>query len=221
LKVSVYDVDLFNTHQSTIDSLHDAGHKVVCYYSAGTYEPDRPDSNEFPPSVLGNPVIGWPGEKWLDIRQLDILGPIMLNRTILAQSKKCDGLEPDNVDGYSNPSGFPLTYQDQITYNTFIANVSHAYDLGVALKNDVDQIKDLVDLFDYSVNEQCHQYNECDKLKPFLDQNKAVFQCEYYEDGSTPEKICPESNQQGLSTILKTLNLRAVPLYECLTEYDS
>ena len=152
----------------------------MCYYSAGTYEPDRPDSNEFPESVLGNPVIGWPGEKWLDIRQLDVLGPIMVNRTIIAQSKQCDGLEPDNVDGYANPTGFPLTYQDQISCNsvppsliarinltidnTFIANISHAYQLGVALKNDVEQIPDLVDLFDFTVNEQCHQYNEASCL---------------------------------------------------------
>jgi hypothetical protein len=88
--------------------------EVICYYSAGTWEPGRPDSGDFPPSVLGNPVIGWPDEKWLDIRQIDILGPIMTNRTILAKSKQCDGMEPDNVDGYSNPTGFPLTYQDQI-----------------------------------------------------------------------------------------------------------
>uniref|UniRef100_A0A7S4M5S8 Glycoside-hydrolase family GH114 TIM-barrel domain-containing protein n=2 Tax=Vannella robusta TaxID=1487602 RepID=A0A7S4M5S8_9EUKA len=143
----------------------------------------------------------------------------MVNRTIIAQSKQCDGLEPDNVDGYANPTGFPLTYQDQISYNTFIANISHAYQLGVALKNDVEQIPDLVDLVDFTVNEQCHQYNECEALQPFIKQNKAVFQCEYFEDGSTPDTVCPESNKQGLSTIIKTLDLRAIPLYECLTEY--
>eukprot|EP00324_Dicrateria_rotunda_P001023 CAMPEP_0206168946 /NCGR_PEP_ID=MMETSP1474-20131121/34007_1 /ASSEMBLY_ACC=CAM_ASM_001110 /TAXON_ID=97495 /ORGANISM="Imantonia sp., Strain RCC918" /LENGTH=211 /DNA_ID=CAMNT_0053574635 /DNA_START=8 /DNA_END=641 /DNA_ORIENTATION=+ len=197
--VSVYDVDLFNTHESTIETLHQLGHKVVCYYSAGTYEPDRPDSDEFPPSVIGNPVIGWPGEKWLDIRQIDILGPIMTNRTILAKTKNCDGLEPDNVDGFQNPTGFPLTYTDQITYNKFIANISHTYELGVALKNDVDQIYDLVNYFDFSVNEQCHEYDECDKLEPFIKQNKAVFQCEYYEDGLNPDRVCPNANQQGLS----------------------
>jgi len=159
----------------------------------------------------------------------------MVNRTIIAQSKQCDGLEPDNVDGYANPTGFPLTYQDQISCNsvppsliarinltidnTFIANISHAYQLGVALKNDVEQIPDLVDLVDFTVNEQCHQYNECEALQPFIKQNKAVFQCEYFEDGSTPDTVCPESNKQGLSTIIKTLDLRAIPLYECLTEY--
>lgn len=44
----------------------------------------------------------------------------MTNRTILAKTKNCDGLEPDNVDGFQNPTGFPLTYTDQITCtNTF------------------------------------------------------------------------------------------------------
>lgn len=39
--------------------------KVICYYSYA-WEPYRPDANDFPPSVLGYPVIGWPEEGWLD-----------------------------------------------------------------------------------------------------------------------------------------------------------
>src|ERR1700753_860145 len=39
----IWDLDLFNTDQSTIDSLHENGDKVICYYSAGTSEQGRPD----------------------------------------------------------------------------------------------------------------------------------------------------------------------------------
>lgn len=110
------------------------------------------------------------GEWWLDIRRLDILGPIMSNRLDLAKTKGCDGVEPDNVDVYTqvNSGGFKITYQDQLVYNRWLANEAHARNLSIGLKNDLDQIKDLVSYFDFAVNEQCWEYNECDTLQPFI-----------------------------------------------------
>jgi hypothetical protein len=64
--VSVYDIDLFDNSAQTIDALHSAGKKVICYFSAGSYEDWRPDANAFPDSVLGNDVSGWPGERWVN-----------------------------------------------------------------------------------------------------------------------------------------------------------
>ena len=46
--VAMYDIDLFDAPQATIDSLHASGHKVICYLSAGTYENWRPDASSFP-----------------------------------------------------------------------------------------------------------------------------------------------------------------------------
>lgn len=109
-----------------------------------------------------------PGERWLDIRRIDLLGPIMGARMDLAKTKGCDGLEPDNVDAYENDSGFKLTDSNQIAYNTWLAQQAHSRDLSVGLKNDVDQVKELVDHFDWTLNEQCWQYNECDTLEPFI-----------------------------------------------------
>ena len=109
---------------------------AICYFSAGSFENWRPDAAAFPASVKGSSN-GWPGENWLDIRQWSVLGPIMGARMDLAVSKGCDGVEPDNMDGYSNSTGFPLTAADQITYNTNIANLAHSKGLSVGLKNDV------------------------------------------------------------------------------------
>jgi hypothetical protein len=67
-----------------------------------------------------------------------------------------------------NGGGFKITYQEQITYNTWLAREAHARNLSIALKNDVDQVNDLVSHFDFSVNEQCYYYNECDTLLPFI-----------------------------------------------------
>ena len=108
IDVAMYDIDLFDTPQSVIDRLHQDGRVVICYFSAGSYEEWRPDEAEFPSTVLGNPLDDWPGENWLDIRQIDTLSPIMGARLDLAVQKKCDGVKAVNVDGYSKDNGFGL-----------------------------------------------------------------------------------------------------------------
>ena len=116
LNVQMYDIDLFDNPAATVAALHAQGTRVVCYIDAGTWENWRPDASSFPSSVMGKSN-GWPGEKWLDIRQISVLGPIMQARVALCAQKGFDGVEFDNVDGYTNPTGFPLTAQDQLNYN--------------------------------------------------------------------------------------------------------
>ncbi len=119
--VVMYDIDLFDTPPAVIDELHAAGRIVICYFSAGSHEDWRPDSADFPAAVLGEPLDDWPGERWLDIAQLERLQPIMQARLELAVAKGCDGVEPDNVDGYTQASGFRITYADQLAYNRWLA----------------------------------------------------------------------------------------------------
>ena len=84
--VDLYDVDAFNVKASLVSRLHADGRKVVCYFSAGSWENWRPDKHDFPASVLGRSN-GWPGEKWLDIRRIGVLGPMMKARLDLCASK--------------------------------------------------------------------------------------------------------------------------------------
>jgi hypothetical protein len=204
LDVQMYDVDLFDTPDKIIDQLHSLGRRVVCYFSAGSWEDWRSDADQFPEEVLGNDLSGWPGEKWLDIRRLDVLGPIMAARLDTAEQKGCDGVDPDNVDGFVNDSGFPLTSDDQLTYNFWIAKQAHDRGLAVGLKNDLDQIVTLVTYFDWVLNEQCFQYNECDMLLPFVQMGKPVFGIEYQGD---PADFCPQVNAQNYDFLKKHLNL--------------
>jgi len=205
--VAMYDIDLFEAPQATIDALHTAGRKVVCYFSAGSWEPWRPDAGNFPQEVLGNPLDPPFGDElWLDIRRIDLLGPIMGARLDLAVTKGCDGVEPDNVDGYSNDTGFPLTAQDQLTYNRWLAAAAHARGLSVGLKNDLDQIGALVDGFDWALDEQCWEYSECGLLGPFVARGRAVFGVEYVGD---PALFCPPLNALGYSWLKKQILLGA------------
>lgn len=206
---SVYDIDLDN-EPSTIAVLHAQGKKVICYFSAGSYEDFRDDAGQFPENVLGEPLDDYPNERWLDIRSADVLA-LMAARMDQAAGKGCDGIEPDNVAGYENDSGFDLTAADQLLYNIRIANAAHERNLAVALKNDLDQVAALVAYFDFAVNEQCHEYDECDALQPFLDAGKAVFNAEYddvYVDNAAARAdLCQASASQRLSTLILQVGL--------------
>lgn len=203
--VQMYDIDLFDTPMSTIDSLRTQGRVVICYFSAGSWEDWRPDAVAFPAVVKGSSN-GWPGEKWLDIRNMAALSPLMQARLDLAVDKGCDGVEPDNIDGYSNNTGFPLSYNDQLTYNRWLANQAHARGLSIGLKNDLEQVADLEPHFDWALNEQCFEYNECDLLLPFVQAGKAVFGVEY--SGNTTS-FCPAANSMDFDWLKKNLDLDA------------
>jgi hypothetical protein len=97
--VSIFDVDLFDTPTSTIEQFHKAGKKVLCYFSAGSYEDWRSDAKEFKNRDLGKTLDGWAGEKWLKLDSIDVRD-IMKRRIKMAKEKSCDGIDPDNVDGY-------------------------------------------------------------------------------------------------------------------------
>ena len=80
----MYDVDLFMVSEEVIQELHEQGRIVICYFSAGSWENWRDDAADFPETILGKPLEDWPDERWLDIRQIDVLGPIMETRLDLA-----------------------------------------------------------------------------------------------------------------------------------------
>jgi hypothetical protein len=200
----MYDIDLFENDVTVISSLHAKGRKVICYFSAGSWEEWRPDATSFPSNVIGADLDAWPGEKWLDIGNLAVLGPIMTERLDLAVQKGCDGVEPDNVDGYSNKTGFPLTASNQIDYNRFIAAESHKRGLSVGLKNDLDQVNTLLPDFDWALNEQCFEFDEYDMLVPFAKAGKAVFNVEY---NLPTEEFCPQANDMNFNSLKKNLDL--------------
>ncbi len=206
VNAQMYDIDLFENDASVVAALHAAGRKAVCYVSVGTFEPYRPDAAKFPAAVKGKALGDFPDETWLDIRRWDVLGPIFEARFDMCKAKGFDGIEPDNVDGYSNNSGFPLTYNDQITFNRRIAELAHARGLSVGLKNDLDQVGDLIGNFDWALNEQCFQFKECASLSPFITAGKAVFNVEYQKK---PETFCVQANSMNFNSLYKNINLDA------------
>jgi hypothetical protein len=212
--VQMYDVDGFDNTAAQVASLHKAGIKAVCYISAGTYENWRPDASQFPKALLGKSN-GWPGEQWLDIRDAQksgsVLRKIMDARLDMCHSKGFDMVELDNVDGYTNSTGFPLTAADQLYFNATLANDAHTRGLSVLQKNDNAQIPQLLPYFDGALNEQCNQYSECTTAQngnygydQYVAAGKPVFQAEYYLKTS---KFCPADNANNFNGVRFDINL--------------
>ena len=199
----VYDVDLFTTTAAQVRELHSAGRRAVCYLDAGSWEPGRPDSSAFAPAALGTPLAGFPDERWLHIRRGDVFR-VLAHRTDLCRTKGFDAVEFDNVDGYANSTGFPLTAADQLRFNRALATMAHERGLAAALKNDLEQVTALATVFDFSVDEQCARHHECAQLTPFVAAGKPVLHVEY---DLAPALFCPVTRPLDFSSLAKNLSL--------------
>jgi hypothetical protein len=210
--VAAYDIDGFENSAAEVMALHGQGKRVICYIDVGTAEEWRPDYSEFPKSVLGRSN-GWPGERWLDIRQLSVLEPIMAARFQMCREKGFDAVEPDNIEGYANKTGFPLTAAEQLTYNEWVADEVHSLGMAVLQKNDSEQTPELMPYFDGALSEQCNQYKECASFEPYLAAGEPVLDAEYPPEdqevlrcrrsrGDHGRALRPRAQRQALRTLL-------------------
>lgn len=215
-RISVWGIDLVDNNATSISTMKNKGANIICYFSAGSYEDWRPDESLFKPQDLGNDLDGWPGEKWLDIRSKNVRD-IMIARLNLAVEKGCNGVDPDNVDGYDNDNGLDLQEADSIDYITFLANEAHKRNLTISLKNAGTVAPMVLTCIDFSVNEQCLVYHECATYAIFIDNKKPVFHVEYPKgddvnnndpvSDTVKNSICKDSTSTGFSTIIKNINL--------------
>ncbi|MGA2759385.1 MAG: endo alpha-1,4 polygalactosaminidase [Candidatus Cybelea sp.] len=210
VNAQIYDLDMFDTKASVVSELHGMNRKVMCYISVGTWENWRPDAKEFPKSVLGHKDGHWKGERWLDIRQTSVLEPIMAARLALCKKKGFDGVDPDNLDGYENKTGFKISYAQQLTYDTWVAREAHKLGLTADEKGDNDQVSDLSKVFDYAVTEQCWVQHWCNEFSVYTARNALVVDVEYGVPPATfTSKTCADTAKYAENAILKHLSLNA------------
>jgi hypothetical protein len=213
IDAAVYEVDGFETPRRTVRALHRRGRKAICYLDVGAWESYRPDAAAFPGAALGKTYSGYPDERWLDVRKLAALGPILRKRFDICRRKGFDAVEPDNLAGYENETGFPLTAGDQLRFNRWVAREVHRRGMAVALKNDPAQVRDLVGQFDFAVVEEGFGYDECELYTPFVEVGKAVFAAEYEQP---PSGFCAEAIELRFSAIRKSYDLFARPWLPCV-----
>ena len=215
--VKVYDLDLYDVDAATVSALHAKGIQVICYVSVGSYEDWRPDAADFPPAILGKDYPDWPGERFLDIRALDKLGPIMEKRLDLCAAKGFDGVEPDNMDvfeGGSAGTGFPLTEKDGLSYAKWLTEQAHARGLSIGQKNTSELATQLASVMDWALTEDCFDGNWCSDMQPYIARGKAVLMSEYTDTGVNFGNACKWAKAQQFSAILKDRDLSA-PVQFC------
>ena len=203
---STYIVDLHDTPANAIEALHTAGRKVVCYISAGAWEEWRPDADSFPVGVLGENLQGSKTERWLDIRQLDTLEPILSARVAECADKGFDGVSFDNVDGYGNDSGFDLSRSDQLAFNQMLGGLAHEHGLVAGVTNAAELAQALEPDFDFALSTGCYQFDECDLFRAFTEADKPVFVIEFELDF---DDVCQRAEVDGFTAQVKDYDLKA------------
>lgn len=219
---TVFDIDLFDLDGVTpntkaVEAIHERGAHAICYIDAGSIETYRPDYPKFVAfdrrcdgCLIGNPFSKiFSDENWANINDDQGQRGFMLkmNEARVAKCERAgfDGVEFDVVEAYNSgasTTGWRITAATQLTYNKALARIAHEHGLSAALKNDLGQIPELLAHFDYAVNEQCFQYDECDNLRMFVEAGKPVFQVEYK---TSLEDFCPKANSAtyGFNSISK------------------
>ena len=121
-----------------VDAIHARGGHAICYVSAGSWENWRGDATlpgigqRQDQRLAGRALAGHPPDRHPGADHGAAGGGLRRNHSTRRRV--------DNVDGYTNDTGFPLTARDQLAYNVRLANLAHAHGLSVALKNDLEQL---------------------------------------------------------------------------------
>ena len=210
--VQVSDFDGFETSAATVARFHARGERLICYIDVGSWENFRPDAGRFPKAVLGKSN-GWPGERWLDVRRLPVLEPILSARFRMCVRKGFDAVEPDNIDGFENDTGFRISAAAQLRFDEWIATEVHSLHMAVLEKNDPEQAAKLEPYFDGVLDEQCNQYSECASFEPYLRAGKPVLNAEY--KSSLYPRFCAGDRRLGIMGALYDLALDGKKFKPC------
>jgi hypothetical protein len=208
VQVPFYVIDAVGNPASTIAAIHKRGEHAYCYVDIGSWEDTRSDAAKFPASVLGDRYVGWPHERWLDIRQMGILAPIMIARMEVCVQKDFDGVEFDNVEDYDNPTGFSITPEEAAYYTASMANKAHAMGLSTSWENAPTIIPALEPYMEALLFESCYNYQFCQKSAPMVQAGKWVGGVEYKADFKDM-RFCPTYATDQMVGAFKELALKS------------
>lgn len=219
-----YEIDLDDTSRSNrsdshtgrvynpiVEELRQRGIKPIAYMNGGAWQPGQSDSGDLPNAFKGNALAGWPGERWVDIRNIDApgnkLADILKSRMDKAKAMGFAGIDVDNTDGWDNSTGKGVTYSDGIKFNKWLAEQAHSRGLAIFLKNNGKQASELEPYFDGAVVEHALRPGSGDppahSYQVFTRRGKAVFDIEYSEPNTQSRKIASEYGYTVLRENLK------------------
>ncbi|WP_020410399.1 endo alpha-1,4 polygalactosaminidase [Hahella ganghwensis] len=218
LPFDVYDVSLYDVSESYLKKLKSQGVYLICYFSLGTSEEYNPDRAKFQKGDLGAEMDGHPTERWVNPESGNVR-QIMLGRLDYARKMGCDAVEPDNLNYQDKDTGFDISPSQQLAFLVWFSQEAHKRGLAVGLKNNLDQAEVLQPYFDFAINEQCFEYDECDVLEVFSKAGKAIFNAEYLlefrENNAERDKLCKQALDMNMRTLVLNEELDGSYFYSC------
>lgn len=211
--VGAYSLDPVDHSRADITGLNDRGVKTICYTSVGTIEDWRDDRVAFPDAVVGRPYYEGADERFLDIRQIDVLVPLMAARFQRCKDMGFVAIEPDNQDIYQNNPGMQISEADTVAYLTALADVAHEMDLEFGQKNVPDLTDRLIGKMDFIIAEGCYLYDWCDGITAYGDAGKPIYAAEILDAGVIPAEACQHGAARDIRFIFKDENLSAALQY--------
>ena len=182
-----------DARSTIVSQLHAANKYAVCYIEAGAQQAE-PDQSHFAAADYTNgsnaqttEMQGWPGEYWYDTLGFAGWTPShqtysggaadqavaaniaagMAQRIAGCKAEGQDAIEPDDLDGYTNPSqtgaaggGWGLTQAAAAGYEQWLAYTAHNDGLAIFQKNDPANSGADVGTFDGMIIEECNTYND-------------------------------------------------------------
>ena len=228
---TTFDVDVYNIDLAVpvekVQTLKARDIKVICYFSAGTVEYFRPDSDQFADTIVGEQYEDLTDERWLDYSNFQEFAPVMEARMDTCKAKGFDAIEMDNVDAHnyetrdengnvvSIGTNFGIKLEHSIAYIQWLASEAHQRGLSVGLKNAEEMAADVVADVDWMLTEDCYVDAWCHEATVFVENNKPVFMTEYVDLVPDFTPACELAKTLGFSAIWRDPGLELDTYVAC------
>lgn len=201
LDVELFYLDADFASPSMLSTLRASGRIVLCYVSAGTFEPWREDANAFPESALGEPLLDYPREQWIDFRDSRVKD-ILRARLDGMSRAGCDGVYPSTLEAHREASGFDLGRSDVVAYARWLAGEIHARGMSAGLSVSAELVPDVENAYDWALAIDCLAGSGCAPWVPVRQSGRAVLLVEFGGEGDAP-RICTAAKSLGFDAIVK------------------
>ena len=186
-----------------LQALRAQGVDTVCHVNAGTIAETDPGFSDLPPAVIGSAHKTRPNERYLDIRRVQMVVPVITQQIVACKNQGFTAIEPDGLDAYAQDSNFPLTAADTVHYATTLAHVAHGLGLRIAQKNIPELTEALLPHFDFAITESCFETGTCEQIAAYPKANKPAFNAEYTDADIDFAKACAEGARLNINMIRK------------------
>jgi hypothetical protein len=196
----LFYLDALNVDAAELSALHAQGKHYLCYLSAGTLESFRDDAGDFPDSVIGNELSGYPNEHWLDVRS-DSVRSLMARRVQALAALGCDGVPPSSLAVQAADTGFDLSLGDALDYARWLAERVHAAGMSAGLTGPAELTQELWPTFDFGLAIGCVTGSGCSEYAPLRQAKKPVLHLELGGEQAAPG-LCKSAQMLGFEALV-------------------